>query len=192
MSVINRGTGAGGANTNKNGITFEDKTDNIPYLLNNGFVKKSIPRGSGKYDYYLEKIIDNNHSIIFTKQNGFKSYVKNILNKEVFRHPDEAYLFKNGNNYTLYILEKKNQNGDGSVDTKLCTGQWFKDEYKLCLGENFTIEYGFCISNFLKTQYNSDTKKWTTMKTLHNSSSIKVLFGDDDDYFTNLNNWLNL
>lgn len=191
-AIINRGTGAGGANTNLNGIAFEDKTDNSSYLLKNGFIQKPIPGSSGKYAYYLEKILDGDRSIIFTKQNGLKNYMKHFHNKELFREPDEAYLFRNGTLYVLYILEKKNQNGAGSVDVKLCAAQWFKDEYKECLGNNFTVEYGFCLSNFLKKEYESDTPKWKTMRTLHNRASIRVLFGDDADYFTKLNEWLSL
>ena len=35
----NKGTGAGGSTTNKNGIAFEKKTDNENCLLSSGFVK---------------------------------------------------------------------------------------------------------------------------------------------------------
>jgi hypothetical protein len=123
-------------------------------------------------------------------QNGLKSYVKHFHHKELFREPDEAYLFRNGDKYTLRILEKKNQNGSGSVDTKLCAGQWFKDEYKECLGDGFTIEYAFCVSSYLKKEYLSDTPKFRTMRKLHAEQSISVLFGDDEDYFTTLDAWL--
>jgi len=40
--VINRGTGAGGANTNKNGKKFEAKTCCEKYLLDRGFTKKIL------------------------------------------------------------------------------------------------------------------------------------------------------
>lgn len=35
----NRGTGAGGANTNIQGKTFEEKTSFEPYMLENGFIR---------------------------------------------------------------------------------------------------------------------------------------------------------
>ena len=38
VKEINKGTGAGGANTNKNGKTFEEKTSIEPLLLEKGFV----------------------------------------------------------------------------------------------------------------------------------------------------------
>ena len=87
-AVVNRGTGAGGANTNATGIAFETKTDNESRLLNSGWVKKPIPGAKGKYAYYLEKIVDGDRSIIFTKQNGLKNYMKYFHNKELFREPD--------------------------------------------------------------------------------------------------------
>ena len=189
-AVVNRGTGAGGANTNATGIAFETKTDNESRLLNSGWVKKPIPGAKGKYAYYLEKIIDADNTICYMTQNGLKSYCKHFHNKDLFREPDEAYLFRNGTQYTLRVLEKKNQNGAGSVDTKLCAGQWFKDEYKECLGDGFTIEYAFCVSSYLKKEYLSDTPKFRTMRKLHSGQSVRMLFGDDNDYFTTLDTWL--
>jgi hypothetical protein len=189
-TIVNRGTGAGGANTNVTGIAFETKTDNESRLLNSGWIKKPIPGAKGKYAYYLEKVIDADHTICYMTQNGLKSYCKHFHNKELFREPDEAYLFRNGTQYKLRVLEKKNQNGAGSVDTKLCAGQWFKDEYKECLGDGFTIDYAFCVSSYLKKEYLSDTPKFRTMRKFHAAQGVRMLFGDDNDYFTTLDAWL--
>ena len=38
--VINKGTGAGGANTNKTGKPFEENTNNIKRMLDYGFEKQ--------------------------------------------------------------------------------------------------------------------------------------------------------
>ena len=43
----NKGTGAGGKNTNKNGLSFEDKTNNEKRLEKQGFIRKTI-QGSKK------------------------------------------------------------------------------------------------------------------------------------------------
>ena len=40
--VKNKETGAGGSNTNKHGKLFEDKTNNEPRLLSDGFTKKML------------------------------------------------------------------------------------------------------------------------------------------------------
>jgi hypothetical protein len=188
--IVNRGTGAGGANTNLNGKTFENKTDNLPRLLANGFVKKPIPGYKGKYAFYLEKVVGDNKSVLYFTQNGLKNYFEHFFQKELFRHPDEAYLFRDGDKYVLKILEKKNQNVDGSVDTKLGTAHHFKREYEICLGPNFQIEYAFCISSFLQKYYGSKDKKWEVMRAIHEEEGTLVLFGDDQDYFELLDSWL--
>ena len=71
----NKGTGAGGSNTNKNGIAFETKTDNEIRLLSSGFVRKNIKgKEKTKFGYYLGKI-DEKNTIHFVKQNGLKNYM---------------------------------------------------------------------------------------------------------------------
>jgi hypothetical protein len=190
----NKGTGAGGSNTNHNGIAFETKTCNEHRLLSTGFVRKNIPKKEKtKYGYYLEKIYDN-HSIHFVMQNGLKYYMREFHQKELFREVDEAYIVIDNitHNITVKILEKKNQNNSGSVEDKLCLGHYFKFvEYPSCLGENFQVEYAFCISIYLKNLYNSDHKKWKILKESNEKNNIPVLFGDDDDYYSKLDEWIN-
>ena len=190
----NKGTGAGGSTTNHNGIAFEQKTDNEIRVISNGFVRKNITgKEKTKYGYYLEKIDDKN-TIHFVLQNGLKYYMSQFHQKELFREVDEAYIIINNTtcNITVKVLEKKNQNGGGSVEDKLCLGHHFKFvEYPSCLGDNFQVEYAFCISTFLKNLYNSDHKKWKIIKASNEKNNIPVLFGDDADYFAKLDEWIN-
>ena len=189
--IQNKGTGAGGANTNLNGISFEKKTDNEPRLLSAGFVRKPIPVSKAKYAYYLEHEIGPDESITYLTQSGLKLYFAHFFhNKDICREPDEAYLFRNGNKYTLKILEKKNQNTEGSVDTKLLAGKGFIDEYEFILGPNFTVKYAFCISEFLKKDYISDRKKSQALRHINEKYDIAVLYGDDDNYFDTLDEWI--
>ena len=85
--TYNKGTGAGGSNTNHNGIAFEMKTDNEHRLISNGFIRKNI-NGKEKtiYGYYLEKIMDN-HTIHYVKQNGLKYYMCKFNQKKGSRLP---------------------------------------------------------------------------------------------------------
>lgn len=189
--VINKGTGAGGANTNVNGKSFEKKTENESRLLSNDFVRKDIPGKKGKHDYYLEKSDSPTTSIVYLTQGGFKSYFAHFFKKEMCRHPDEAYLFRNDTSYTLKILEKKNQNTPGSVDTKLLAGRAFIDEYEFLLGENFTVQYAFCISEFLKKEYLADTVKGKALRYVIAKNKTPILFGEDDDYYSKLDTWIN-
>lgn len=192
-NMENRGTGAGGANTNINGKSFEKKTDNETRLLLNGFVRKNIPGCSSKskYGYYLVKDINPTESITYLTQSGLKAYFEYFLNKEMCRYPDEAYLFRNGDTYILKILEKKNQNTAGSVDTKLLAGRGFIDEYEFLLGDNFTVQYAFCISEFLKKDYIADCVKSKALRHINKKYGITILFGDDSNYYETLDVWIN-
>ena len=187
--IINKGTGAGGANTNYYGKKFEEKTNNESRLLEMGYIKDSFSKKT--YDYYLSKTFEDKN-IIFVLQNGLKKYMKNKYNIDLFRCPDEAYIIK----YTtgrkvIKILEKKEQNVSGSVETKLWSGPSLKREYELVLGAEFEVFYGFCVSEFLKNKLISNEKKYTILNTIFNENNIAVLFGDDENYFETFDTWFN-
>lgn len=75
--------------------------------------------------------------------------MKNKYNIELFRYPDEAYIIEyNTGKKIIKILEKKNQNVEGSVETKLWSGPSLKREYKLILKDNLEVHYGFCVNDF--------------------------------------------
>jgi hypothetical protein len=77
--------------------------------------------------------------------------MKNKYNIDLFRCSDEAYIIKYENGRkVIKILEKKNQNVEGSVETKLWAGPSLKREYELVLGEGFEVFYGFCVNNFFQ------------------------------------------
>ena len=195
--LVNRGTGAGGANTNKSGKTFEQKTENESRLLASGFVKKPIvEKNKAKFNYFLERAVSPTSSIVYLTQGALKLYFKSVFSVEMHRCPDEAYLFRQGDNYLLKILEKKNQNVAGSVDTKLMAGNGFIRDYKKCLrdaasaGKTFDVQYAFCISDFLKQDYVSDCRKFTNLREILAEDGIAVLFGDDEDYYDHLDAWI--
>ena len=56
-TMKNKGTGAGGANTNLYGKKFEEKTDNQPRLLDVGYIKIRFTQKPNKtnkiFDYYF-------------------------------------------------------------------------------------------------------------------------------------------
>jgi len=231
VKEVNKGTGAGGANTNLYGKNFENKTNNQSRLLDTGYCKYSFTKKPKNInDFYLLNTftpfrtedaqpvhfcsLNSSHSvgvlnekrckkekeekkIIFVLQNGFKMYMKNKYNIDIFRCPDEAYIIEYINNENqiyktvIKILEKKRQNVEGSVETKLWSGPSLKREYELVLGENFEVHYGFCVSDFLKKKLISNEKKYTIFNKILNEHNIDVLFGDDEDYFETLDNWLN-
>jgi hypothetical protein len=192
LTHINKGTGAGGANTNYYGKQFEEKTNNETRLLEKGFVKNSFTKNpKKKSDYYLSKTFED-RTIIFVVQNGLKMYMKNKYNIEMIRCPDEAYIIEYiTGKKVIKILEKKEQNVEGSVETKLWSGPSLKREYELVLGSEFEVFYGFCISAFLKNKLISNEKKYVILNTILHENNIAVLFGDDENYFEMLDAWFN-
>jgi hypothetical protein len=178
----NRGTGAGGANTNINGLAFEDKTSNERNLIEDGFERISIGTG-----YYFRKQFGEKELLFFVKK-AFKKYIERTFGIELCREPDEAYLWKHGDSYTFRCLEKKNQNVAGSVDTKLLAGPGFLDYYQRALGDKFMVEYAFCVSSYLHNTVMS--KRWALHREFLDKFHIRLFCGDDADYFTKLNQWV--
>ena len=132
-------------------------------------------------------------TIVFVLQNGLKTYMKHTYNIELFRCPDEAYIieYKTGKK-VIKILEKKEQNVEGSVETKLWSGPSLKREYELVLGTEFEVYYGFCVSEFLKKKLVSNEKKYIILNTILSESNIVVLFGEDENYVETLCQWINI
>jgi hypothetical protein len=189
LTVMNKGIGAGGANTNYFGKMFEEKTNNRQRLLEIGYTKYSFTKKA--YDNYLSKTFENK-TVVFVSQNGLKTFMKNKYNIDLFRCPDEAYIIEYASGRkVIKILEKKEQNVDGSVETKLWSGPSLKREYELVLGLEFEVFYGFCVNEFLKNKLISNKKKYTTLNTILNENNIAVLFGDNENYFETLDTWFN-
>ena len=187
--IINKGSGAGGANTNYYGKKFEEKTNNQQRLSEMGYTKHSSTEKA--YDYYLSKTFEDK-TIVFVLQKGLKMYMKNKYNIDLFRCPDEAYIIEYiSGRKVIKILEKKEQNVEGSVETKLWSGPSLKREYELVLGVEFEVFYGFCLSEFLKNKIISNEKKYTILNTIFNENNIAVLFGDDVNYFETFDTWFN-
>jgi hypothetical protein len=190
--IINKGTGAGGANTNYFGKKFEEKTNNQVRLLNDGYTKHSFTKKPKKaYDYYLSKSFEDK-TIVFVLQHGLKMYMKNKYNIELFRCPDEAYIIEYDNGKkVIKILEKKEQNVSGSVETKLWASPSLKREYELVLGSEFEVNYCLCINLYLQNLLVSNNKKYLTLNEILSENNIAVLFGDDENYFETIDIWFN-
>jgi hypothetical protein len=187
--IINKGTGAGGANTNKNGKKFEEKTNNEPRLLEQGYEKVISKRG--KCGYYLSKKMEDK-TVVFVSQTGLKNYIKNKYNIVLFRQPDEAYIIEyKDRKPKILVLEKKVQNGTGSVDTKLLAGPIFKEEYLEAFEHTFDVEYAFCVNEYLQKIITSNQKKYIIFNKLMKKHNIPILFGDDANYFETLDNLIN-
>jgi hypothetical protein len=191
--TINKGTGAGGAKTNYNGLNFEEKTSIEPKLDELKYIKKNIKIKNRK-GYYYEYNNDTTN-IIYFKKSSFKLYFEKEFNIITYKQPDEAYLIKKNNEYILKILEKKNQNVEGSVEDKLKTGAFNRREYELMINihENikFKIIYYFCVSKFLQEKLESDNIKYKNIKKIMDEDKVGLLYGDNNDYQDKLCEWIN-
>ena len=98
-NIINRGNGAGGANTNKNGLPYENLTeldDKIIILEENNIFSKI------KF-HNVEKCF------IKTKKSNFFKYMKDKLDNKITKahgckNPDECYIDEELKN--IFIIEK--------------------------------------------------------------------------------------
>jgi hypothetical protein len=180
--TINKGTGAGGAKTNKTGKLFEENTNNLKRMLDYGFVL---------YKHGVTKTFEDK-TVVIVNQRNLSKYVKQKYRIDnIYRCPDEAYIIE----YTtgkkvIKILEKKMQNVDGSVETKLFAGPSLKREYELLFGPDFEIHYGFCVSEFLQKKINSGTLKYNNLQKILEENNIPILFGNDANYFEKLDLWI--
>jgi len=113
-------------------------------------------------------------------------------NISLFRCPDEAYIIHyNDGPIVICILEKKEQNVEGSVETKILAGPSLKREYQLVFGNHFQIHYAFCLNDFLQLKLTSNTPKYNTLQTILQEANIPVFSGDETSYFTQLDAWIN-
>lgn len=184
----------GGKNTNLNGKKFEDYTDCQKIITE----YDKIILGKGKFSFYRIKK-ESSKSVIFVLQSGLKSYFLKNYNITLFRYPDEAFLLVNEKAMTLYIIEKKEQAVEGSVETKLWAAPTLKREYEIILDElkkknlfeEINVNYIFCLSNFFKDKFNEENSKYQILQKIFIENNIKVLFGEDENYFSELQKIVN-
>ena len=144
--IINKGTGAGGANTNKNGLKFEEVAD-----LKDRY-ESIIRRKIGSE----VKFKGQTRTFIEVSKSALHKYMEKIGEKNMIlkpaagcKKPDEAYIDLEKKN--IFIIEKKFQQISGSADEKLQTG-YFKQLHYKELFPNFKIYYMYCLSDWFKRE----------------------------------------
>lgn len=132
----------GGAQTNRNGLLFEQTTSLNDALLNAGFEIHN------NYEVYMNNrligysINQAEFATVFLKSRGINDKMINSKRWE----PDEAFI--NELNHTVYIIEKKFQHTSGSVDEKLATFPFKIFEYKKLLDPiGYNIIYTYLLSS---------------------------------------------
>ena len=192
--ILNRGTGAGGKNTNKNGLTFEEKTSILPILTEMGFEKVKIPNMSKIICY--GKNISNTKFIYYASKKSFANllcYVFQMSGDNLYKQPDEGFIIIENNTVIVKIMEKKNQAVEGSVFEKFYTAVYVRDIcYKKHLPDIAKVEYAYCVNNWLKQKFNIDLPKYNDLMKFYHDNNIQVFYGDDNNYFQNVVEWLTL
>jgi hypothetical protein len=168
--TINKGTGAGGANTNKHGLAFEKKVSELikPYIENNyidndGFVNFKFKGYDTNYKLLKGKDLNK-----YMKQNNL--YDVNAKQLSGCKFPDQAYYCSNTK--TLNIVEIKHQQGSGSVNQKITgTPQYIKNYQKQY--PNCNIKYMYIFSNWFFQNSNPELELLDQYNIPYYSTSIE-------------------
>lgn len=173
VTVLNRGTGAGGANTNINGLSYEDKTDLKSLYSSCDINKKDNYKTIRFTGYDGIELINANKSALHKYMLKINEKNTSILPAAGCKEPDEAYV--NDTHKIIFIIEKKFQQGPGSVDEKIQTGPFKKLHYGK-LFPNYKIYYIYCLSDWFKRPEYASVLDYLT------ECSIQIFWGNDDDY----------
>jgi hypothetical protein len=146
----------GGSNTNLNGLSFEDRTCLIEAFKDHEQIdvneKNQIIFNGENIGFYTEK---HNFYKDFLKPFGIN--YKDILSKKLL--PDSVFV--NTENKTVYVIEKKFQKSEGSVDEKLQTGPYKKRMFvKLCAGTEYNVEYYYLLNEWYSKNSYRDVKDY--------------------------------
>jgi hypothetical protein len=146
----------GGKTTNLNGLSFEEKTCIKQMLKTNKQIeineKNQIFFNGNIIGFYTEKHKFYND---FLKPLGIN--YKDILSKKLL--PDGVFV--NIRDKKIFIVEKKFQIREGSVDEKLQTGVFKKKMFsKLCDKTGYKVEYFYLLNNWFKKDVYRDVKEY--------------------------------
>lgn len=140
--IKTKGAGAGGANTNKNGLSYESLTD----LLDCQEVLEKQQYGSIiKFHGNEQVFTKTNQSHLF--KNMHEHIDKSIKKAHGCKNPDECYI--NHDMKTMFIIEKKFQQVAGSVCEKIQTYDFKIWQYSRMF-PGFRIVYIYCLSGWFK------------------------------------------
>ena len=162
-NIVNKGTNAGGSNTNKTGLSYEDFTD-----INENYELISKHKN---YNNIKFKISDK--QFISIKKSQLLKYKKpNITPGHGCKQPDECYISEIDKN--IFIIEKKFQQTNGSVCEKIQTGIFKKKIYEK-MYPNYNIIYIYCLSEWFKTNCSVEIN-------ILEDHNIPIFWGNDENY----------
>ena len=194
MNKVNKGTGAGGAKTNLNGINFEEKTYLGEWIIKEGYELKQIMNSTSRTQLF-EVYKGNKHIAYYGRQGKVydalklvfpnkinNEYIKTVLSKKI--NPDAFIL--NIKTKKLIIFEKKWQQTSGSVDEKIQTAPFKLEMFeKLTRNLNISVMYQYILSKWFNQDAYRNVKEyyenneqidiWTEEENLNEFSIKKYL-----------------
>lgn len=145
----------GGAKTTINGLRFERETNLITELRKVDYLRVSDP----DVFFEAEKIASVSEKHRFYKKflNPLGIDEKQILSKKLL--PDAVLI--NRHTSDVFIIEKKFQESEGSVDEKLQTCDFKLKQYKrLLAATNYTVHFIFLLNDWFKKPAYRDVKNY--------------------------------
>lgn len=176
MNIKNKGTGAGGAKTNLNGIKFEDDVYLKEWLENESFTLKPVSLKTHRSEFYeiysSEKLLGyyGRQSTVYKALKMMDSsidekYIDAIFSKRI--HPDGFILTISPKQ--LIIFEKKWQQSSGSVDEKIQTAPFKLSMFeKLLAPKGINCFYQYILSDWFRRPEYKNVKEYYSK--MHNIS----------------------
>lgn len=150
----------GGATTNINGLTFEKDTDFLGRIRENSANIKHLTVSGSRDIVFDETVVASVYmkNAFYTKFiAGFSIDNKDRLTKKLL--PDNAIV--NRQQKIVFIVEKKSQEGAGSVDEKLQTCGFKLQQYRrLLAGSRYTVEYIYLLNDWFRRPEYNDVKRY--------------------------------
>lgn len=173
--VENKGTGAGGANTNANGLPFEDATEPQEFYQ---VLKKCVHHQEIRFH-------DCQKTYILTKKAGFSNYMGENMDKTIdalhgAKQPDEVYIDEQEK--IVFIIEKKFQQTSGSTAEKLQTYSSKIKNYKKRI-PGYKIVYIYCLSEWFKNNCKAEIEDLK-------EDNIPVFWGTNETYKSDIVNFI--
>ena len=162
MVKVPRGIGAGGANTNVNGLAYEALT-HIKFEIGDRF--RGLPKGTF-HKYMIEM--------------GHRD--QEVKPMHGCRQPDEAYLDEE--NKKLFIIEKKFQQVGGSVCEKIQTGDAKRENYR-DMFPRLNVEYIYVLSYWFKDNCPYELNYLS-------KRGIPVFWGYDPNFVNNIKTFMEM
>ena len=169
--MATKNTSGGGAQTNANGLHFEDFTalHNLLPLIS-----------GGTYQIQNNQLFINGvcqDKFMYLPKGRFRPFMRqmhpmldaqitnaSIWSKEL--RPDQVMIIGN----TINIFEAKTQNGSGSVDEKLQTCDFKKKQFERLLEPIYRVEYVYLLDDWFLDE------KYRDVKAYINASGCKYFF----------------